>query len=68
VLHQQPTTYPVPPARPQPTLSPPATSKDWKPSQELREAERRINAMMANGSKNATSVNGPAPPRKGDNS
>jgi replication initiation protein RepC len=67
VLHQQPTTYPVPPARPQPTLSLPATSKDWKPSQELREAEQRINAMLANGDKSAP-VNGQATPRKGDNS
>jgi hypothetical protein len=48
VLPQQPTTWPVPPARPKPSLSLPSTSKDWKPSQELREAEQRINAMMAN--------------------
>jgi replication initiation protein RepC len=65
VLPQQPTTWPVPPPRPRPTLSPPSTSKDWKPSQELLEAEQRIKAMLANGSKSAP-VNGPAPPRKDD--
>jgi hypothetical protein len=48
VLPQQATTYPVPAARPRPTLSPPSTSKDWKPSQELLEAEHRIKAMLAN--------------------
>jgi replication initiation protein RepC len=68
VLQQQPTTWPVPPARPRPTLSLPSTSKDWKPSQELRDAEQRINAMLANGSKNATPMNGPATPRKDNNS
>jgi replication initiation protein RepC len=68
VLQQAPTTWPVPPARPRPTLSLSATSKDWKPSQELREAEQRINALLANGSGNTTPVNGPAPSRKGDDS
>lgn len=33
VLPQQPTTWPVPPAPPRPSLTPPATAKDWKPSQ-----------------------------------
>jgi len=67
VLQQAPTTYPVPPARPRPTLSPPATSKDWKPSQELLDLERDINAMITNRGKGST-ANGTATPRKGDNS
>jgi replication initiation protein RepC len=31
VLHQPPTIWPVPPARPRRSLTPPSTSKDWKP-------------------------------------
>jgi hypothetical protein len=42
------TTWPVPPATPRPTLSLPATSKDWKPSQEMLETQQRIKAMLAN--------------------
>jgi replication initiation protein RepC len=68
VLPQQPTTYPVPPAPPRPTLSLPSTSKDWKPSQELLEAEQRINAWLTNGGNKSAPVNGPATPRKGGNS
>jgi hypothetical protein len=63
VLQQAP-----PPARPRPILSLPSTSKNWKPSQELSEAEQRIHAMLVKGSKNATSVNGPAMAPKGDKS
>jgi hypothetical protein len=51
MLLQQPTTWPVPPARPRPNLSLSATSKDWKPSQEFLDLERDIKAMLAKGAK-----------------
>ena len=60
-LPQPPTIWPVPPARPRPTLSLPSTSKDWKPSSELLEAEQRIKAMLPNPEKT-----GPSTPRDGD--
>jgi replication initiation protein RepC len=40
-LPQPPTTWPVASARPRPTLSPPGTVKEWKPSDELRRLEER---------------------------
>jgi hypothetical protein len=65
VLQQMPTTWPVPPAPPRPTLSLPATSKDWKPSQELLEMEQRINAMLANRDEGLTTT-GPVMPHDVD--
>lgn len=47
-LPQPPTAWPVPPARPRSTLSPPGTAKDWKPSEELRRLEEEwINSRLA---------------------
>jgi replication initiation protein RepC len=56
VLQHQQSAWSTPPAQRRPSLLPPpadrasvsATSKDWKPSQELLEAEQRINATLVN--------------------
>jgi len=68
-LPQPATAWPVPPAPPRASLIPPpadrvtASPKNWKPSEELREIEQRINAMLANPKKDSKAEPGCETPR-----
>ena len=71
-LPQQQQAWPVLPSQPRASLMLPptdrttASGKDWQPSQELRAAEERINAMLGSSKNGPPGVDRPATSRKGE--